>query len=123
MTPGHAKIVIVVDDDIDPHDIDSVVWALAYRMQPDTDVEILPRIRGAELDPSAIPPGKNEERRAYVYNVDRCYAKVGLSASISAGQRIYGRGKENLGGIRAASFKAQGTMVWLFTGLLVKGGR
>lgn len=62
-TPGHSKIVIVVDDDIDPHDIDSVVWALAYRMQPDTDVKILPRIRGAELDPSAIPPGEEKTAR------------------------------------------------------------
>ncbi len=63
LTPGHAKIVIVVDDDIDPHDIDSVVWALAYRMQPDTDIRILPRIRGAELDPSAIPPEQERSAR------------------------------------------------------------
>lgn len=56
------KIVIVVDDDIDPRDVESVHWALAWRVQPDRDVRI---IKGmvAVLDPSLAPP--HERRDPY----------------------------------------------------------
>lgn len=46
-----GKIVIAVDDDIDSHDFESVVWALSYRMQPDRDIVVL-RDRCSGLDPS-----------------------------------------------------------------------
>ncbi len=46
------KIAIVVDDDIDPANIDEVLWALAVRMRPDVDVQILERGRNTPLDPS-----------------------------------------------------------------------
>jgi len=36
-----GKIIVAVDEDIDPKDPESVNWALCYRMQPDTDVEIV----------------------------------------------------------------------------------
>jgi 4-hydroxy-3-polyprenylbenzoate decarboxylase len=49
-----AKIVIAVDDDIDPRDLDSVIWALCYRMQPDRDILVSPG-KTAALDPSAAP--------------------------------------------------------------------
>lgn len=46
-----AKIAIVVDEDIDPRDPDSVNWALSFRMQPARDVRITEgRVVG--LDPS-----------------------------------------------------------------------
>ncbi len=53
---GMGKIIIAVDDDIDPHDLDSVLWALTFRMQPHRDVLIVPG-EEAGLDPSAAPPG------------------------------------------------------------------
>lgn len=56
------KIVIVVDDDIDPHNADSVNWALSWRMQPDCDIRIIPGIIG-ELDPSVAAP--TEARNPY----------------------------------------------------------
>lgn len=52
--PG--KMVIAVDEDIDPGDFESVVWALSYRMQPDKDMVILPENRAVALDPSGVPP-------------------------------------------------------------------
>ncbi len=55
LDPWRGKIVIAVDDDIDCRDLDSVVWALCYRMQPDKDVAIVPG-KTASLDPSAAPP-------------------------------------------------------------------
>jgi 4-hydroxy-3-polyprenylbenzoate decarboxylase len=37
---GVGKIVIAVDEDIDPENMDAVVWAWSYRMTPRQDVEI-----------------------------------------------------------------------------------
>jgi len=36
-----GKIVIAVDKDIDPDNLDAVMWALAYRMTPHKDVQII----------------------------------------------------------------------------------
>ena len=52
-----GKICIAVDEDIDPSEVESVQWALSYRMQPDKDVQIVPN-RGASLDPSSMPPSR-----------------------------------------------------------------
>ncbi|MBI2953085.1 MAG: UbiD family decarboxylase [Chloroflexi bacterium] len=51
----YAKVLIAVDDDIDPRDMDSVMWALCYRMQPHRDIHIA-KGKTASLDPSAVPP-------------------------------------------------------------------
>jgi len=56
------KIVVVVDDDIDPRNPDSVNWAIVWRVQPDRDVRIIKGMFG-ELDPSMAPP--SEEREPY----------------------------------------------------------
>ncbi len=47
------KMVIVVDEDIDIYDWESVEWALATRVQPDRDVYIYRNVKGSSLDPSA----------------------------------------------------------------------
>lgn len=47
-----VKTLIVVDEDIDPHDWTQVEWALATRVQPHRDVEILKDVVGILLDPS-----------------------------------------------------------------------
>ncbi|MGH7930669.1 MAG: UbiD family decarboxylase [Candidatus Binatia bacterium] len=56
LDPSHGKILIAVDDDIDPEDADSVNWAISFRMQPHRDVKITTH-KFAGLDPSAAPPG------------------------------------------------------------------
>jgi 4-hydroxy-3-polyprenylbenzoate decarboxylase len=58
--PGTGKIVIAVDDDINPRNLDSVFWALGFRMQPHRDTLII-RNRTPQMDPSAFPPGKDLE--------------------------------------------------------------
>jgi 4-hydroxy-3-polyprenylbenzoate decarboxylase len=50
-----GKMIIAVDEDIDPADLDAVVWALSYRMQPHADMVTLPN-RSVGLDPSGLPP-------------------------------------------------------------------
>ena len=53
------KTVIVVDEDIDPSDLQSIVWAMNFRMQPHRDVKIktIPAPTG---DWSVFPPGTGE---------------------------------------------------------------
>lgn len=49
----YVKLVVVVDQDIDPRDEASVMWAVATRMQADRDVTILSRSLCNSLDPSS----------------------------------------------------------------------
>ncbi len=58
--PATGKIVIAVDDDIKPQNFDSVLWALAFRMQPHRDMLVV-RNRTPSMDPSAAPPGNELE--------------------------------------------------------------
>ncbi|MBI2369689.1 MAG: UbiD family decarboxylase [Deltaproteobacteria bacterium] len=39
--PGVGKILVAVDEDIDPEDVTMVLWALSYRMRPHRDVHII----------------------------------------------------------------------------------
>jgi 4-hydroxy-3-polyprenylbenzoate decarboxylase len=56
LDPSHGKILVAVDEDIDPEDADSVNWALSFRMQPHRDLKVTTH-KFAGLDPSAAPPG------------------------------------------------------------------
>ncbi len=52
MNAGLAKIVVVVDDDINIRDPFQVDWAIAFRMQPADDIRIVPNTDPITLDPS-----------------------------------------------------------------------
>ncbi|MBI2916771.1 MAG: UbiD family decarboxylase [Chloroflexi bacterium] len=47
------KLVVVVDDDIDPYNLEQVMWAVCTRAQPDQDMTVVPRLAGGYLDPSS----------------------------------------------------------------------
>jgi 4-hydroxy-3-polyprenylbenzoate decarboxylase len=72
MYPGHAKqagliasqchagayankYVVVVDDDIDPANINDVIWAMCTRVDAREDVEILRGCWSTTLDPTSYP--------------------------------------------------------------------
>lgn len=55
-SPNLGKIIIAVDEDINPQDPDAVFWALAFRMQPHHDIRTTPG-KALGLDPSSYPPG------------------------------------------------------------------
>ena len=60
--PGGAyytKWIVAVDEDVDPTDIDQVIWAMASRCNPIDDIDILRNTWSTWLDPSQNPP---EER-------------------------------------------------------------
>ncbi len=54
---GYAKLVIVVDDHIDPFDLNQVMWSLATSFHPDYDLISVPATYEVALDPSGVPPG------------------------------------------------------------------
>jgi len=58
------KMIIAVDEDIDPRDMSAVLWCLAFSVQPHRDVRIITG-RSPGLDPSAYPPGASREERSY----------------------------------------------------------
>jgi 4-hydroxy-3-polyprenylbenzoate decarboxylase len=50
------RFVVVVDDDIDPADLNQVVWAMSTRCDPSADIEVLRKTWGSKLDP-LLPEG------------------------------------------------------------------
>lgn len=58
------KVIIAVDEDIDPKDPDMVMWALSFAMQPHRDVRII-TARVPLLDPSAYSLINNPEERSF----------------------------------------------------------
>lgn len=59
--PSSPKITIVVDEDIDPRDPESVIWALTYRVQPHRDMQVTMGRISAE-DPSGAPQDADDRR-------------------------------------------------------------
>ncbi|WP_347707508.1 hypothetical protein [Clostridium sp. cel8] len=55
----YSKIVVVVDETVDPFNLEQVMWALTTRVRPDKDVVLIPNSPGIPLDPSSDPPGMN----------------------------------------------------------------
>jgi UbiD family decarboxylase len=53
----YAKNVILVDGDVNPFDMNAVMWAMSFRLEHESDVIILPKMRGSFLDPSTNPRG------------------------------------------------------------------
>lgn len=56
-TPAIGKFCVALDEDIDPEDTDHVLWAMAYRCNPQVDTHIVPnrgRGHGPEFNGSEI---------------------------------------------------------------------
>ncbi|MDP2719156.1 MAG: UbiD family decarboxylase [Dehalococcoidia bacterium] len=51
-----GRYVIVVDEDINPRNIDEVLWALAFRSDPEQGIDIIRRARSNSLDPMVQRP-------------------------------------------------------------------
>lgn len=49
-----SRYSIVVDEDIDPSNMQEVMWAVATRTDPDLDIDIIKRGMGSKNDPMAI---------------------------------------------------------------------
>ncbi|MDP2718649.1 MAG: UbiD family decarboxylase [Dehalococcoidia bacterium] len=53
-----GRYVVVVDDDIDPRDIDEVIWAICTRSDPVQDIDIIRRTWSSPLDPIIRKPAE-----------------------------------------------------------------
>ena len=71
------KQVIIVDEDIDPNNAESVEYAMATRFQADKDLIILKNVRGSSLDPSS------DQQKLQT-------AKMGIDATCSLSKRPEG---------------------------------
>jgi UbiD family decarboxylase len=59
-----AKVIVIVDDDIDPHNMDQLWHAISYRAQAPADIYVVPMMPNL-LDPSAAPPGERGSDRVF----------------------------------------------------------
>ena len=57
----YSKIVIVVDEYVDPFNLEQVMWAVTTRVRPDKDVAVIPNCPGMPLDPSSVPAGMHSK--------------------------------------------------------------
>jgi 4-hydroxy-3-polyprenylbenzoate decarboxylase len=55
----NGKWTVVVDDDVDPSDIDQVLWAMSTRFDPVTDIDIIQKAWSSGRDPTVIPGNFN----------------------------------------------------------------
>jgi UbiD family decarboxylase len=69
------RFVVTVDDDVDPADLDQVIWAMSTRTDPATDIEILRRTWGSKLDP-LLPDGAPAYNSRAVIDACRPYERL-----------------------------------------------
>jgi 4-hydroxy-3-polyprenylbenzoate decarboxylase len=60
------RFVIVVDDDVDPMNLEEVMWAVTTRCDPSEDIEILRRTWGSRVDPLLDNPAAPYNTRAVI---------------------------------------------------------
>ncbi|MDW6005003.1 non-oxidative hydroxyarylic acid decarboxylases subunit C [Vibrio mangrovi] len=54
---GYVKMVIMVDEDVDPFDLKQVMWAMSSKVNPAGDLVQLNNMSVVELDPGSSPSG------------------------------------------------------------------
>jgi 4-hydroxy-3-polyprenylbenzoate decarboxylase len=69
----NGRYVVIVDDDIDPSNMDEVIWAMTTRVDPATDLEVVGNCWATPLDPRMPPEqtvnGPHVNSRAIFYAV------------------------------------------------------
>lgn len=61
-----GRFVIVVDEDIDPTNLEEVVWAMCTRSDPERSIDIMKRAWSGPLDPAIRPGQKGFNSRAII---------------------------------------------------------
>ena len=60
------RFVIVVDDDVDPMNLDEVMWAVCTRCEPADDIDIMRKSWGSKVDPLLDNPAVPYNTRALI---------------------------------------------------------
>lgn len=58
---GYCKLVIVVDETVDPFNLPQVMWALSTKFHPGHDTVRVPGLSVTPLDPGSEPPGMTDK--------------------------------------------------------------
>jgi UbiD family decarboxylase len=82
------RYVVVVDDDIDPADLEQVIWAMSTRTDPADDIEVMRRTRGSRLDPMLAPGAPPITSRA-VIDACRPYERLATFAPVAQSDPAY----------------------------------
>lgn len=53
----YPKFIIIVDEDIDPFDLQQVLWAITVRFRPERDLVVIPNAPGSTVDPAHLVRG------------------------------------------------------------------
>src|SRR5205814_9645415 len=61
-----GRYTVVVDDDIDPMNLELVMWAICTRSEPAESIDIIPRAWSGALDPRIHPDKKGFSSRAII---------------------------------------------------------
>ncbi len=78
-----VNVIVVVDDDINPADVEQVMWSISTRVDPEKDVLILPPVGGIPSNPAA-PVRPDVYASTGATDVSLC-SKVGIDATLKMG--------------------------------------
>jgi len=53
----YPKLIIVVDEEVDPFDLQQVIWAMTVRFRPERDIAVIPNAPASTLDPAHLVRG------------------------------------------------------------------
>jgi 4-hydroxy-3-polyprenylbenzoate decarboxylase len=70
-----GRFVVVVDDDIDPSNLEQVLWAMCTRCDPVEDIDFIKRAWSGPLDPR-LPKGRTWNSRA-IFDACRPFEMLG----------------------------------------------
>lgn len=70
------RLVITVDADVNPRDLDEVMWAVSTRCDPQADIDVMRRSWGSRVDPLLVPGQPSFNSRALV-DACRPYERLG----------------------------------------------
>jgi len=69
-----GRYIITVDDDVDPSNLDEVLWAVSTRVNPERAIHIVPGFLTSALDPTLTPEARQRKEltTAKVF-IDACW--------------------------------------------------
>lgn len=82
------RFVVVVDDDIDPRNLNEVVWAMSTRCDPAQDIDTIGRTWGSKLDPMLVEGAPPYNSRAVV-DACRPFERRSSFPAVSTGDPAY----------------------------------
>jgi vanillate/4-hydroxybenzoate decarboxylase subunit C len=53
----YPKLIIVVDEDVDPFNLEQVIWAMTVSFRPERDMAFIPNAPASTIDPTNLRPG------------------------------------------------------------------